>query len=188
MRTEEDLLKRAKRFEPIALNMLQHRFYESIYRYVHYKVGDAQTSEDLTSEVFLKMLEAFKKGQGWRTTPDAWIFGIARHVVADYYRSRDRTREVVLTEHLPASMEQGPAHQVLQGEEQDELAQAISTLVDEYRDVILLRFVEELSIRDVAEIMNKTPGAIKGLQYRALRTLSRILQELSGQTMAGGRL
>ena len=179
MQSEQDLLKRAHRFESQALGTLQQRFYQPIYRYIRYKVGDSQVSEDLTGEVFLRMLEAFKKGRGWHTTPDAWIFGIARNRVADYYRRR-RLEEVTLPEHLPAASEQSPGQQAIRQEEQDELVQAIARLGEEYREVILLRFIEELSINDVAEIMNRTPGAIKGLQYRAMRSLAKLMQELSG--------
>lgn len=185
MQTETHLLAQAQRFDPKALDILQQRFYESIYRYIHFKVGDTQASEDLSGDVFVRMLEAFKKGQGWRTTPDAWIFGIARNVVADYYRRQYRQPEVELNEGVAALAEQGPVEQMLNNEQRDHLVEAISSLRDEYRDVILLRFIEELSIKDVAEILDKTPGSVKGLQHRALQALSAIMQGFSGQDIVG---
>ena len=185
MRTEAQLLEGARRFDPDALRTLHDRLYEPVYRYVHFKVGDPQASEDLTSEVFLRMLEALKKGKGWKTTPDAWIFGIARNVVADHYRKASRGSEVVLDERLALPEEQSPTHHVIYAEQHQELAQAISSLTDEQRDVVLLRFMEGLGINDVAEAMGKTPGAVKGLQHRALRALSEVMGSSSVESVAG---
>jgi RNA polymerase sigma-70 factor (ECF subfamily) len=148
-------------------------------------VSDPQASEDLTSEVFLRMLEALKKGKQWKTTPDAWIFGIARNVVADHYRLASRSSEVVLDEHLALPEEQSPTEYVIHAEQHQELAQAITSLTDEQRDVVLLRFMEGLSINDVAEAMGKKPGAVKGLQHRALRALSEVMGASSVERVAG---
>ncbi len=172
MRTEAQLLEQARRFDPDALRALHNRLYEPVYRYVHFKVSDPQASEDLTSEVFLRVLEALKKGKMWKTTPDAWIFGIARNVVADHYRKAGRRPEVALDERLAMPDEQNLTQRVVVAEQHEELAKAITTLTDEQRDVVLLRFMEGLSINDVAEVLNKTPGAVKGLQHRALRALA----------------
>lgn len=185
MRTEAQLLEQARRFDPDALRALHNRLYEPVQRYVHFKVSDPQASEDLTSEVFLRMLEALKKGKQWKTTPDAWIFGIARNVVADHYRKTSRRNEVVLDERLAMPDEQNPTQRVIVAEEHEELAQAITVLTDEQRDVVLLRFMEGLSINDVAEAMGKTPGAVKGLQHRALRALSEAMGRPSLAHVAG---
>ena len=76
MSEDQSLLQRAKRCYPDALGALHDRFYEPVYRYVNFKVRDQHTREDLTSEVFLRVLEGLKRGLGWRTSPAAWIFGI----------------------------------------------------------------------------------------------------------------
>jgi RNA polymerase sigma-70 factor (ECF subfamily) len=185
MRTEEKLLEGARRFDPDALRTLHDRLYEPVYRYVHFKVSDPQASEDLTSEVFLRMLEALKRDRMWNTTPDAWIFGIARNVVADHYRKIGRRGEVTLDERLVIPEEQSPTQQVIDIEQHAELAHAMTLLTDEQRDVILLRFMEGLSVSDVAEATGKTPGAVKGLQHRALRALSEAMQSQSGEHGAG---
>jgi RNA polymerase sigma-70 factor (ECF subfamily) len=176
---DAQLLEQARRFDSDALRALHNRFYEAVYRYVHFKVGDPQASEDLASEVFVRVLEALRRGMAWRTTPDAWIFGIARNVVADYYRQRSRQVEVALEEHQVTPDGDYLAGWVMALERQEALTQAIALLTDEQRDVILMRFMEGLSIRDVAEALNKTSGAVKGLQYRALRALSEAMGHLS---------
>lgn len=184
MSTEEKLLEGARRLDPEALRTLHDRLYEPVYRYVHFKVSDPQASEDLTSEVFLRMLEALRRDRTWNTTPDAWIFGIARNVVADHYRKIGRRAEVALDERLAMPDEQSPTQLVIDTEQHQALAQAMTSLTDEQRDVILLRFMEGLSIDDVAEAIGKTPGAVKGLQHRALRALSEAVQSLSGEHAA----
>ncbi len=80
--------------------------------------------------------------------------------------------------------EESPAQIVMAAEQHEELSQAITLLTDEQRDVILLRFVEGLSINDVAEALDKTPGAVKGLQHRALRALADAMQRGSGNKVA----
>ncbi len=184
MSTEALLLEQAKRFDPDALRTLHNRFYDPVYRYVHFKASDREVSEDLTSEVFLRVLEALRRGKMWHTTPDAWIFGIARNVVADHYRKGNRRTDVDLDERLRMPEEESPAQIVMAAEQHEELSQAITLLTDEQRDVILLRFVEGLSINDVAEALDKTPGAVKGLQHRALRALADAMQRGSGNKVA----
>ncbi len=177
MNADQRLLKRAKRFNADALATLHDRFYAPVYRYVSFKVGDSNTSADLTGEVFVRVLEALKRGRGWHTTPNAWIFGVARNVVADHYR-RGRS-EVALDEHLVGPLEDDPAHAVVRAEQCEELVRGITSLTDEQRDVILLRFIEGMSIKGVAEVLNKTSGAVKALQYRALSALLNSMQRSS---------
>lgn len=181
MNGDARLLEQARRFDPDALRTLHERFYEPVYRYIRIKVSDSFASQDLTSEVFVRMLEALKRGKIWHTTPDAWIFGIARNVVADHYRQKSRRPEVMLDERLTASRENGLDQQVMADEQREELTRAIGLLTDEQRDVILMRFMEGLSIKDVAEVLNKSPGAVKGLQFRAIRALSEAMKRLSGK-------
>jgi RNA polymerase sigma-70 factor (ECF subfamily) len=185
MGTEAQLLEQVRRFDPDALRALHNRLYEPVQRYVHFKVSDPQVSEDLTSEVFLRVLEALKRGKMWKTTPDAWIFGIARNVVADHYRNASRRSEVALDERLATPDEENPTQRIIVADQHQELIQAMTTLTQEQRDVVLLRFMEGLSINDVAEALDKTPGAVKGLQHRALRALSEAMGRPSLEHVTG---
>jgi RNA polymerase sigma-70 factor (ECF subfamily) len=180
MSLDEDLLTRAQQFEPEALQTLHRQLYQPVYRYIYLKIGDANASQDLTSDVFLRMLEALKGGRGWQTTPNAWIFGIARNVVADHYRRRERRPEVELDENALPAADPGLAQTVIAAEEQTALLAAMEELTDEQRDVVFLRFMEGLSIKDVAEVMGKTEGAIKALQFRSMQALSKIMQQKGG--------
>ena len=176
MMTDEQLLARAKQLDPAALHALHQRYYESVARYIQFKVGNLQTVEDLSGEVFVRVIEGLKKGQSWRDSPKGWVMGIARHVVTDYYRKRERVTEVKLTEGVAQAEENSPFHQAVLNERKQQLMQAINQLTDEQRDVILMRFIEGINIQGVAKAMNRTPGAVKGLQYRAMRALAEIMQ------------
>ena len=103
MTNDEQLLAKAKQLDPAALRALHQRFYEPVARYIQFKVSDPQTVEDLSGEVFVRVLEGLKRGYGWRYSPQGWIMGIARNVVVDYYRKKERMPEVTLNESLTAA-------------------------------------------------------------------------------------
>jgi len=175
MLNDKQLLAKAKQLDPIALEMLHQRFYEPVARYIQFKVSDIQTAEDLSSEVFVRVLDGLKQGRSWKTSAKGWIMGIAHHVVVDHYRHKERIQEVILTETLSDSEENNPSYQFMVGERKRALMQAIDHLTDEQRDVILMRFIEGINIEGVAEALQKSPGAVKGLQYRAMRVLAKKL-------------
>ncbi len=181
MSIDEQMLERVKGFDPGALSAFHNQFFAPVYRYIRFKVTDPDLSQDLTCEVFVRVLQALKQGRAWNTTPGAWVFGIARNLVADHYRRRGQRSETALDESLPLLEEDSPIEQVMMVEQREEMARAITSLTDEQRDVVLLRFMDGLSIDEVARVINKTPGAVKGLQHRALRVLSDEMQSLSGE-------
>lgn len=135
-------------------------------------------TEDLTGQVFLRMLEAMKGGKGWRTSFSGWIYRIAHNLVVDYYRKRSQATYTNLddTPHIPAG--NGDPYKATAAKlESDALLRAINQLTDEQAQVITLRFLEGYSISEVAEIMDKTEGAVKALQFRGMATLRRILEQ-----------
>ncbi|HRV95883.1 MAG TPA: sigma-70 family RNA polymerase sigma factor [Anaerolineae bacterium] len=179
MSNDQQLLEKAKQLDPDALREFHHRFYEMVARYVQFKVGDQRTVEDLCGEIFVRALEALRRGSAWRDSPQGWIMGIARNVVADHYRQRERMPEVQLNEQVTAAEHTNPLHQAIRSERTRELVQAIRQLTDEQREVIVLRFLEGMDIQSVAQALNKKPGAIKGLQFRAMRALAELIQPQS---------
>jgi RNA polymerase sigma-70 factor (ECF subfamily) len=172
---ESGLLKRAKRFEPQALQALHERYFAPIYRYLRLKTADLPQAEDLTSEVFERVLIQLQRGHGWKTTPQAWIFGIARHTLADHYRGLARRGKDVALEVADYQISDPTALSSNWAERLD-LLTALDQLPQAYQDVVILRFVERLRIQETAEAMNRTPDAVKALQRRALRKLAAILK------------
>jgi RNA polymerase sigma-70 factor (ECF subfamily) len=182
--TDEQLLAQAKQLDPAALEALHRQFYGPVARYIQFKVNDPRTVEDLSGEVFVRVLEGLRKGYGWQDSPRGWIMGIARNVVVDYYRKRERVTEVMLDPALTAAENGDPTQFTLKNEQHEQLRRAIGQLTDEQRDVILMRFMEGIDIKGVAKAVNKSPGAIKGLQFRALRALADLMQPHANQDAA----
>lgn len=172
---ERELIERAKSYEPEVLCEIYERYSPGIYRYIYYRTNDRELAEDLRAEVFLRMLDGLDRFdyRGWSIS--AWLYRIAHDRVIDHLRSHARHQQLPLEESL-ADSGQDPDEALRTTLAHEELREAIGQLTEEQQQVILLRFVEDLSVREVARITRRTDGAIKALQHRGLRSLLRILQ------------
>jgi RNA polymerase sigma-70 factor (ECF subfamily) len=171
-----DQIRKAQDGETIVVGEIYDHYRRSIFRYLYYRVGDQQTAEDLTSEVFLRMIEKISYYQDQRTSFQAWLFQIARNLSIDYYRKRKTQTNIALEEDFPGTVEE-PLELVDRELTIEKLSRALRKLSDNQRDVIVLRFVVGMPIGEVAETLHKTEDSIKGLQRRALLTLREILTE-----------
>ncbi len=173
---QQELLARASRAEPAALEAIYDQYNDRIYSYIYHRVGHAEIAEDLTGQVFMRMLEAIRTGHAWRASFSGWLYRIAHNLVVDYYRRRGRATFVDLDDAAPIQAHHGdPVHATENLLDRERLRAAISQLTEEQAQVITLRFTEEFSIAEVAEMMGKTEGAIKALQYRAVLALRRVM-------------
>ncbi|UCE00355.1 MAG: sigma-70 family RNA polymerase sigma factor [Chloroflexota bacterium] len=170
------LIRRAQEGEPMVVGALYERYQRGIYRYLYYRVGDLQTAEDLTSEVFLRMVEKLSSYSDQNLSFQAWLFQIARNLSIDHYRKMSVQNNVELQDEFP---EQGnePLEMVAKELTIEKLGHALAQLPENQRDVIIMRFVIEMPIGEVAKTLHKTEDSIKGLQRRALISLKDILVE-----------
>jgi len=174
---QQALLERASRAEPAALGEVYDQYADRIYAYIYRRVGQAEVAEDLTGQVFMRMLEAIRRGQGWRSSFSGWLYRIAHNLVIDYYRRRGRVTLVDIDEAAPIRATLGdPVRSAETQLNREQLRAALFQLTEEQAQVITLRFMEERSIAEVADLMDKTEGAIKALQYRAVLALRRVMQ------------
>lgn len=176
------LINRARRYEHQALTQLCEFYYRDVYSYIYYRVSNVQDAEDLTDDVFLKMVEAIRSCRA-RTERSflAWLFRIAGNRVVDFRRRQAVRNHLPLDEkHLPTHA--GPEIPVETKLTQERLQQAIPKLTDEQQQVMILRFVEGLSNAETAQILGKSEGAIKSLQRRGLASLRHILEEGGGDS------
>lgn len=175
---EHDLmLEQAKQGVPEALAALYDQFVDKIYSYIYHRVGHADLAEDLTGQVFIRMLEAVRTGHAWRTSFSGWLYRIAHNLVIDYYRRRSRATFIELEEATPVQSRHGDPVQAAEALlDKQHLRAALHSLTEEQAQVITLRFLEEMSIAETAEIMGKTEGAIKAQQYRAVLALKRVME------------
>jgi len=171
---ERILIARAQQGDEEAIAGLYRYYVRSITRYVAYRVSDEAVVEDLTAEVFLRMVEGLPQYRVTGAPFEAWLYRIAAARVADFYRDRQRHAEQELTEILGdgrTPLELG----LQQREELEELRAALAQLSEEHQTILILRFVERKSHEDVARILNKSVRAIATAQHRALKKLAELL-------------
>ena len=174
------LVERAQTGDAEAFGELYDRYVDLIYRYIYYRVGTAQIAEDLTSETFLRALRRITSFTWQGKDVGAWFVTIARNLIADHYKSGRYRLEMTtddVSEVGPVPTTAGPEAAVLEAMQNKVLLQAVKQLNPEQQECIVLRFLQGLSVAETAQIMGKNDGAIKALQYRAIRTLGRLLPE-----------
>jgi RNA polymerase sigma-70 factor, ECF subfamily len=157
-----------------AVARLFDRYYDSVYRYAYARLGSVSDAEDAASETFATMVRALPRFQ-WQGVPfEAWLFRIAMSKVVDVARHRRRVRSAgdeLASEMADAAAE--PDRIFASNELRRELVAAVERLPRDQRDVVMLRFFMGRSIRETAHMLERSEGAIKQLQFRALSTLRR---------------
>jgi RNA polymerase sigma-70 factor (ECF subfamily) len=173
-----DLVERAQDGETEAFGRLYDHYSDTVYRYIYYRVGAKATAEDLTSETFLRALRRIGTFTWQGRDFGAWLVTIARNLVADHFKSSRFRLEVTTGEMLDANeVERSPEDSVLESLSNEALLTAVRKLNPLQQECVTLRFLQGLSVAETARVMGKNEGAIKTLQYRAVRTLARLLPE-----------
>lgn len=171
---DNELIARAQQRDRDAIAALYQRYVQPIARYIAYRVSDEALVEDLTAEVFLRMVESLPNYRVTGAPFEAWLYRIAAARIADHYRNINRYPVEELNERLKSS--QLPFELSIEAREEiDELRAALQQLSDDQQTILLLRFVERKSHEDVAQIMGKSPEAVATAQHRALKQLARLL-------------
>ena len=183
--SDEVLITRGQHGDRDAVAQLYRRYARAIARYVTYRIPDDSVVEDITAEVFLRMVEGLPRYRIMGIPFDAWLYRIAAARVADYYRKHARRPEQDLPDDLTAPLTPLEVA-VEQREELDTLRQAISQLPDHYQQILILRFVERYSLSEVAEILNKSVHAVGMAQHRALKKLAELLGTTKGRSYLRG--
>lgn len=172
-RQVEDIVRRAQSGEQMAFAQLYEMHYDQIYRYVSFKCGNRLEAEDLTGEVFVKMIESIGsfKFKGFPFT--SWLYRIAHNVVVDYFRRKGRRPTVPLDAAMNAASE---AERDLERRAEvsltiREVVNAMDNLTDLQREVITLRFAAGLSISETADAVGKKQNAVKALQHAGIKKL-----------------
>jgi RNA polymerase sigma-70 factor, ECF subfamily len=167
---DDRLLVAAAQADPSKFDALYERNFERVYFFIVSRIHDRATAEDLTSEVFHKAL-ANLPAYEWRGTPfSAWLFRIASNAIADQYKRTNRERPAGDLQDPPASSDFASRELELV-EQHAFFFQLVEKLPEIQRRVVVERFVEDRSIKEIARRLSKTEGAVKQLQFRALQTL-----------------
>jgi RNA polymerase sigma-70 factor (ECF subfamily) len=167
------LVARAQRGDRAALEDLYLLHFDRVYSYLHMSVGNRHDAEDLTTQTFMKMLEALRRFE-WRSVPfSAWLLRIAHNLAMDHFRANRRWQP---EEDVPESAdgeECSAEEQALASLGETGVLTLIERLSPEQRQVLTLKFVYRFSNGEVAAILGKSEGAVKSLQHRALASLER---------------
>jgi len=167
------LVERAQAGERDALEELYLIHFDRIYSYLHMTVGNRHDAEDLTTQTFLKMLESIGRFR-WQSAPfSAWLFRIAHNLSMDHFRANRRWQPEEDVPEPPGSEERSAEDEALQSIGRQSMLALIDTLSPEQQQVLTLKFVFNFPNGDVATILEKTEGAIKSLQHRALVSLQK---------------
>lgn len=164
------------------LGEIHDLFYPAVYRYVSYRLEDAQLCEDIASEVFLRLVETLEAGKAIKDAR-AWLMGTTSHLVMDHLRSKYRRQVEPLDDQHHLAEGGSPEGLAEQNLRQAMVREAMRRLTEDQQNVLALRFSQELSLEETAQIMGKSVGAVKVLQFRALEALRKHLEvrEADGQ-------
>jgi RNA polymerase sigma-70 factor (ECF subfamily) len=168
---------RAAQDDRRAFDRLYRRYLERIYSYAFYQLGDHHEAEDVTERTFLAALAGIDRFSDQGATFRAWLFRIAHNMIANAHRARSRrpTAPMAAVEHHPAPGAD-PAGVVARADEGRAIREALARIPAERRQVIVLRFVDGLSARDIGAVLDRSEGAARVLLHRALRDLARELE------------
>ena len=169
------IVKKAISGDAEAFASLYDAYVDDVYRFVFHRVGHEQTAEDLTSQVFLKAWDNLGRYKVRGLPFGAWLFQIARNSVIDYYR----THKEILPLEPNAATEPDPSMNVAREVEKRLEGEWVRTilykLTQEQREVLILKFINGLKTKEIAQVMGKGQGAIRALQMRALHALADII-------------
>src|SRR6185369_6530312 len=156
------LVERAQAGEAEAFGLIYDRYVDTVFRFIYFRVGNRPLAEDLTSDTFLRALKRINSFTWQGRDLGAWLVTIARNLVADHSdRGPEGSPELAVVDHI--------TNVALLG--------AVKQLNPEQQECIVLRFLHGFSVAETATAMGKNEGAIKALQYRAVRALHRLLPD-----------
>jgi RNA polymerase sigma-70 factor, ECF subfamily len=177
---DDDLLLRAARDgDKAAITRIYQAYLEPIYQFTRFRVGNPQTAEDIAGSVFLKLIDGLDRGKGPRRNLRAWLFRVTRSEIADHYGTRDRElpMETIETSFDERQQSPGPETALLQSLAGEEVRAALQQMRPDYQEVVLLRFDQQLSLQETADVMGRNINTVKTLQYRAINRLRELIQQ-----------
>ncbi|MFA6533569.1 MAG: RNA polymerase sigma factor [Patescibacteria group bacterium] len=173
------LLLKLKTKDPEAFGQFYDIYVKKIYRFIYFKVSSKEEAEDLTAEAFLKIWEYIFAGKKVDNL-NAFTYQVARNLVIDFYRQKSQKTIALESEEILAEIPDPTAGAEKIAElwlDQEELAKYLKQLKDEYREIIILKYLDELSVSEIAKVLDKTNGNVRVLAHRALTTLKNLAEK-----------
>jgi RNA polymerase sigma-70 factor, ECF subfamily len=170
--TDENAVARASQGDADAFSFLYERNVTRIYNYIYYRIGSETDAEDLTARVFYRAFGHIGTYVEKGVPFSAWLYRIAHNLIANYHRDSHRRKEVPLEDQpeIPHHADH-PESALVKTQEVEQLLAGIRRLTADRQQLLILKFVEDYSNAEIAQIMGKSEGAIKSLYHRALIAL-----------------
>jgi RNA polymerase sigma-70 factor (ECF subfamily) len=180
--TDENAVARASAGDSEAFSFLYERNVSRIYNYIYYRIGSDADAEDITSRVFYRAFGHINTYVDKGVPFSAWLYRIAHNLIANWHRDTHRRKEVPLEDQieLPVKADH-PERAMEKTQEVEQLLQGIRRLSPDRQQLLILKFVEDLSNAEIADIMGKSEGAIKSLYHRALIALRVEMEKIGYQ-------
>ena len=176
---EQELLLRVVSGDKEAFGQLYDFYAPRIFRFIRLKVGSQTLAEDLSSESFLRIWEYLQEQERIvEESFQALLYKIARNLIIDYYK-RKSSQEILIDDDFKIFLEgQMVKDESRAREDSEEIHQALVKMKEEYQDVIIWYYIDELSVPQIAKLMSKSPGAVRVLIHRGLKSLKEHLEEM----------
>jgi len=173
MRDEAELIEKAQAGDRDALNELVADCWQGVYRLISYKTHSPEDAQEITQETFFRAFRSLSTYQKTDTRFTTYLGRIATNLVTDFWRKKGRTPVIADIADYQYQVSDGtePGELIIDNETREDLASALRTLPDEQRQVIELRILAGLPVKETADAMNKSEAAVKMLQQRALKNL-----------------
>lgn len=162
---------------------LYDKYHRDLFQFVFYMVKDRNVTEDLVQEVYIKVLKSYDRFKG-DSSEKTWLFSIARHVTIDYFRKQKRKRKKMLDffdwgekGHLISDEHPMPEEVAIQKEEVSQVYKCLDQCTVDQRSVIILRYIQSLSIQETADILGWSVSKVKTTQHRGMKTLKEMLEK-----------
>lgn len=174
---ENELLDRARQGDQLARRTIYEQYFPPVYNFIRLRINDRQTAEDIAADVFLDFFRALGGKRAPSGSLRGWLFRVARHKVIDQYGANQRLTTPIDEWH-PDAPENMPDVQFMRASRTERIREAMRLLKPEQQEVLLLRFAQNLSLEETADLMDRSISAVKSLQFRAADNLRQLLNDL----------
>lgn len=175
---ERTILEKAQKGDTSAFEKIYDFYVPKIFRFVFLKIGDKELAEDLTSETFIRFWKYIQSSEVRNESAEPVLYKIARNLIIDFYRKKE-----IVTESLDDAVIEFVSdksmdflEKMINREEVEEMMESLKQIRDEYQEIIILRFVEDLTIEEISKITGKSQGSVRVLSHRAIKALENVMR------------
>jgi len=176
---EQSELEGLKNLDSRVISAVYDRYFADVYRFAYYRLNDEKMAEDISSDTFVRLLEAVKVRRGPRTNLKGWLLATASHAVTDHLRQVYDHPKEALSDMIPNGAAPSVSDEVERRERGSSVQQAYIQLTPEQQNVLALRFGSGYSLAETARLLQKNVNAVKALQFRALAAIQRMARDVA---------